>query len=77
VTRVDFRIIRKCCKRLVQSLVHLLGIALEEAAAAAYEERVACEDSLVGAIFEEERDAVLGVTGSVEGCHFDVTDVEL
>jgi hypothetical protein len=77
VTGKHFRVVGKRSKRLVQGLVHLRGIALEEAAAAANEERVAGEDSAVGAILEEERDAILGVAGCVECCYFDIANAEL
>jgi hypothetical protein len=77
MTRIDFSIIGKCRKRLVQGFVHLSRVTLEEAAATSDEERVASEDSLVGAVFEEEGDAVLGMAGCVERSHFNITDVEL
>jgi hypothetical protein len=56
--------------------VHLCCVALKKPAAAADEERVASEDSAIGAILEEEGDAVLGVAGCVECCDFDVADAE-
>ena len=52
--------------------MHLRGSALEEAATAADEERIAREDGAVGTVLEVIAYAVLGVAGGVESSHFDV-----
>lgn len=52
--------------------MHFLCIAFEESTAASDEQRIACEDGFVAAVFEEVADAVLGVAGSVQSFDFDV-----
>lgn len=74
--RIHLCVIRQRAQDLVQSLVHFLCVALEEAPAAADEKRVACEDGFVGAVLEEIADAVLGVARRVERSDFDGADFE-
>ena len=64
-TYIDSRIIRQRSQHLVQRLVHLLRRALEEAAAASDEQRVARKDRPVVAVFEEVAYAVLRVARCV------------
>jgi len=72
VTRVNVSVVRKRGESLVQRLVHLLGVAFEEAATTANEQSVTSENSTVVSVFEEEANAILGVARRVEGLHLDV-----
>lgn len=56
--------------------MHLLGIALEEAATTANEQGVAGEDSLVVSILEVKANAVLCVAWCVKSGDLDAADVE-
>ena len=78
MTRVNLGVVGKRRKDLVESLVHLRGIAFEEASASADEQGVTGENGTLGAVLEVEADAVLGVAWSVEsGYLYAFTDGEL
>lgn len=76
VAGVYFCVVWQCGQSFVQRLMHLFGCALEEAAAAANEQCVTGEDSLVVSVLEVEADAVLCVAWCVKSGNFDGTDVE-
>lgn len=56
--------------------MHLLGLTLEESAAATDEECVSSEDCLACAVLHEVADAVLGVAGSVDALDGDIAKLE-
>ena len=66
----------RSCEGFVQSLVHFLGRALEEASAAADEEGITSEDGALIAILEEVADAVLSVARRMQSLHFDAANIE-
>lgn len=76
VARENLCIVWQRGKGLVESFVHLFGIAFKEATAAANEQGVTGENSLIVTILEVEADAILRVAWCVKGSDLDRPDVE-
>lgn len=72
----DPSVVRQGGQRLVESLVHLSTGAFEEFTAAAVEEGISGEDSLITAVLHEPADAVLSVAGRVQRLDGDAAEVE-
>jgi hypothetical protein len=76
VSRIDNSVIGQRCKAFVQSLVHLLGITLEESSTSSDEQSIASKNSPVVSILHKEADAVLSVAWRVHTFESDVTQLE-
>ncbi|KAL7358260.1 hypothetical protein ACKS0A_02222 [Histoplasma ohiense] len=66
---IDFGIVWKPSKNMIQGIIHLFSSSLKESTASSNEKRISCKYNSLVTVFRKIADAILGVTWRMQSSH--------